>query len=188
MRRPVALLVAGLAFCGAGLLLAGCVPGEPVAQSTMPAKPIEVRPLKPLTEAAVLAYCPDLRAEHFDGFRSYAAVYICRSDDRRPSDGTTTYGPWQSVYRIVDPQDLLQLYALPNDTRIASDACPTGAADPLILWVHTGGIVQAIYAPVNGCGFARGEIVDAYQTARRQLLVEVDTGAPLDAHDTPAEH
>lgn len=184
MRRPVAIVVAGLT-----LALAGCFPvGDPVVESTFPADPLQHRPLVPITDEAVLEYCPDIPAEHFEGFTAHEVVYICRADEHRPSDGTSTYGPWQSVYRVAEPQSLLERYAFPNATRIVTGTCPQGDQDPLIVWVHSGGTVQAIYAPVNGCGYARGEMVDVYQKAERDLVLEVDTGGPVDAHDTPAEH
>lgn len=189
MRRPVAAVVTGLALCLTAAGLAGCFPiGEPVVEPTSPGEPLLTRPLVTITEDAVLAYCPDIPAEHFAGFTSYEAVYLCRADEHRPTDGTSTYGPWQSAYRIMDPRLLLERYASPDAPVIDQGACPQGFSDPLILWVHTGGEVHAIYAPVNGCGFPRGEMVDAYQTAERDLLVEVDTGGPADDHDTPAEH
>jgi hypothetical protein len=186
MRGPVAVAVAGFALCLLGATLAGCFPiGEPVAGPTSPAQPLTVHADPVLTDATVLGYCPDIPAEHFEGFTSYEAVYICRGDEHRATDGTSTYGPWETVYRVIDPRPMLELYALPDDTRIETD-CPAGSDDPLIIWVHAAGAVRAIYAPVNGCGFARGEMVDAYQKVDRELLVEVDTGGP-DAHDTPAE-
>ena len=77
-------------------------------------------------------------------------------------------------------------HKLPAPTADANT--PYALALLVIVWVHAAGTVEAIYAPVNGCGFARGEMVDAYQRAQRDLVLEVDTGAPLDAHDTPAEH
>ena len=42
--------------------------------------------------------------------------------------------------------------------------------------------------PVALAVAGRGEMVDAYQKAERELIVEVDTNGPLDEHDTPAEH
>jgi hypothetical protein len=188
MRGPVAVAVTGLVLCLSATALAGCVPGDPVSKSTSPAEPLERHTLVPITDETILGYCPDIPAEHFGGFTSYEVVYICRADEHRATDGTSTYGPWQSAYRVADPRLLLELYALPNADRIDTEACPTGAADPLIVWVHSGGKVHAIYAPVNGCGFARGEMVDVYQKAERDLVDEADTGEALDAHDTPAEH
>jgi hypothetical protein len=185
MRRLVAVLVAGVTVC----LLAGCFPvGDPVPEPVFPAGPVQREPLKPITEEAVLAFCPAMAAEHFGGFTSYESVYACRADDRRPSDGTTTYGPWQAVYRVTDPRPLLELYATPDETRIVTGRCPRSVPDPLILWVHSGGTVQAVYAPVDGCGVPQEEVATAYQTARRELLVEVETGGPVSARDTPAEH
>jgi hypothetical protein len=172
MRRPVAALVTGLVLC-----LAGCYPvGDPVVESTFAANPLELRPLVPITAEPVLEYCPDIPAEHFEGFAAHETVYICRADEHRATDGTSTYGPWQAVYRVTDPQTLLEGYALPDDTRIVT-GCPAGDQDPLIVWVHAGGTISAIYAPVNGCGYARGEMVDLYQHAERDLVVEVDSGA-----------
>jgi len=173
MRRPVAVVVAGLT-----LALAGCFPaGEPVVESTFPATPLLNRPLVPITADAVLEYCPDTPAEHFEGFTAYEGVYICRADEHHPTDGVSTYGPWQSAYRVLDPQELLERYSLPDETRIVTGTCPDGDQDPLIVWVHARGTVQAIYAPVNGCGYARGKMVDVYQNAERDLIVEVDGGA-----------
>ncbi|MEO8261226.1 MAG: hypothetical protein ABI566_01540 [Pseudolysinimonas sp.] len=184
MRRPVAVAVTGLALC----LLAGCFPvSDPVVEPTFPAEPLNRYPLTELTDPAVLEYCPAQPAEHFEGFTAHEVVYICRGDEHRATDGTSTYGPWETVYRVVDPTSILERYSLPNDTRIVL-ACPRGDLDPLIVWVHSGGAVTAVYAPVNGCGYARGEMVEAYQKAERELIVEVDTNGPVDEHDTPAEH
>lgn len=172
MLRPVAALVTGLVLC-----LAGCFPvGDPVVESTFPANPLQLQPLVPITAEPVLEYCPDIPAEHFGGFAAHEIVYICRADEHRATDGTSTYGPWQAVYRVNDPQALLEGYSLPDDTRIVT-GCPEGDQDPLIVWVHAGGTIRAIYAPVNGCGYARGEMVDLYQHAERDLVVEVDSGA-----------
>lgn len=186
MRSPVAFGT-GLALCL--IALAGCYPtGDPVVEPAFPAEPMLRHPLTPITDAAVLAYCPDIPAQHFEGFTAYEQVYICRADEHRPSDGTSTYGPWQSVYSVGDPRGLLGRYAAPNATRIVSGACGQVAPDPLIVWVHRAGEVVAVYAPVDGCGFPRTEVVSAYQDAERELLLEVDSGGPLDEHDTPAEH
>lgn len=183
MRSPVALAVTGLVVC----LLAGCAPDDPLVVPTDPATPLAVLPAQPLTDPRVLAYCPDIPAVHFTGFTAPEVVYICRADEHRATDGTSTYGPWQAVYRVTDPRKLLVAYARPNANEVDTE-CPIGTLDPLIVWVHAAGTIRAIYAPVNGCGFARGEMVDAYQKADRELVLEVDGGAPLDAHDTPAEH
>jgi hypothetical protein len=183
MRGPVALAVTGLALA----LLTGCVPGDPVPKPTFAAEPVRHEPVVPLSDDGVLAYCPAVPAEHFEGYTDIQSVYICRADEHRATDGVSTYGPWQSVYRVPDPQALLALYAGPSDTRVVT-GCPPGNPDPLIIWVHGAGTVRAVYAPVNGCGFPLGAVEDAYQKAERELVLEADTGAPLDAHDTPAEH
>ena len=82
-----------------------------------------------------------------------------------PSDGVTTYGSWQVAYRIADPHELLEVYAIPNDTRSVGP-CPDYLADPLILWVHAQGTVEAIYAPVDECGFPRDDAVDRVRHRR----------------------
>lgn len=186
--RRTAYVTASLLALALAAGLTGCWPTpDPVAEPTFPAEPQQLEPLTPITEPAVLAYCPAVNAVHYDGFAPYEFVYACRADDHRPSDGVTTYGPWEATYRIRDPQTLLAQYATPNGTRRAGP-CPARAADPLILWVHARGTVEAIYAPVDECGFPRDEIVTAYANSDRDLLLEFDSGAPLDAHDTPAEH
>jgi hypothetical protein len=187
MRRPVAIAASGLLVA---LVLSACVPGpEPAEKPTFPATPVSPGPLEPITAPEVLELCPDVTAEHLDGFAAPPqAVYACRADDRRPSDGTTTYGPWQSAYRILDPAALLRSYAVPNRQR-STGPCLEYLADPLILWVHAGGRIRAFYAPVDECGFPQEQAATAYQTARRLLIVEVETPAgPLDDRDTPAEH
>jgi hypothetical protein len=185
MRAPVAVAVAGLALC----LLAGCVaPDDPVERPTFPAQPISHHPLLPLTAPAVLEFCPTSDAEHLDGFAATPeAVYVCRASEHRATDGLSTYGPWETVYRVVEPRPLLALFVTPNETRNVGP-CPDVPTDPLILWVRAGGTTTPVYTPVDGCGLPQQSIADAYRGAKLDLIVEVDTGGPLDDHDTPAEH
>ena len=182
--------VAATCLLGAiALGLTGCWPSqEPVPEPSFPAVPEARHPLDPITQPEVLAYCPSMQATHYRRYvASYEFVYACRAGEHRPSDGVTTYGDWQVAYLIMNPQELLQVYATPNLTRQVGP-CPDYVADPLILWVHERGTVVAIYAPVDECGFPQDDAVTAYATAERHVLVEFDQGMPLDERDTPAEH
>jgi hypothetical protein len=187
--RRWATVAAASLLAMAGLGLSACWPApEPDREPSFPAEPQLRVPLDPITEPAVLEYCPAMAAVHFEGFVApYEFVYACRAGEHRASDGVTTYGAWEVAYRIADPHELLRVYAIPSDTRRVGP-CPTYLADPLILWVHAQGTVEAIYAPVDECGFPRDDASIAYATAERRVLVEVDQGAPLDERDTPAEH
>jgi hypothetical protein len=169
--------------------VSGCWPAEkPIVQPRFPAEPQAREPLDPITEPDVLEYCPAMPAVHYEGFVApYEFVFACRAGEHRPTDGVTSYGSWQVVYQIMNPHAVLEVYALPNDTR-SLGACPAYVADPLILWVYSAGTVEAIYAPVDGCGFPRADAVTAYATAERHVLVEFDQGVPVDERDTPAEH
>jgi hypothetical protein len=185
MRAPVTLTVAGVMMC----VLTGCfAPGDPVVQPTSPAQPISQHPLHPITTPEVLAYCPTSEAEHLSGFAATPdAVYICRAGEHRATDGVSTYGPWETVYQLEEPRPLLALFVTPNQTR-DDDPCPDLPTDPLVLWVRASGTTTPVYAPVDGCGQPQQRIADAYVEAKLDLIVEVDTGFPLDPNDTPAEH
>ncbi len=187
--RRWATVAAASLLALAGLGLSACWPAPlPVPEPSFPAEPQQRVPLHPITEPAVLDFCPAMEAVHFEGFVApYEFVYACRAGEHRASDGVTTYGAWEVAYRIADPHELLRVYAIPNDARSVGP-CPTYVADPLILWVHAKGTVEAIYAPVDECGFPRDDASIAYATAERRVLVEIDQGAPLDERDTPAEH
>jgi hypothetical protein len=187
--RRWATVAAASLLAMAGLGLTACWPGpEPEPEPSFTAEPQRRVPLDPITEPAVLEYCPAMEAVHFDGFDApYEFVYACRAGEHRASDGVTSYGAWEAAYRIADPHELLRVYAIPNDARRVGP-CPNYLADPLILWVHAQGSVEAIYAPVDECGFPRDDASIAYATADRRVLVEFDQGARLDERDTPAEH
>jgi hypothetical protein len=187
VRGPV-VLATGLLLALAGFLT-GCVAGgDRVELPTFPAVPGFHEPTYPLTQPTVLAYCPAMRAEHLVSFPAEPdAVYLCRAGEHRATDGTSTYGPWETVYRVADPVALLRRYSVPDATR-STGPCPQYLADPLILWVHVDGTVVAVYAPVDECGFPQEAAAAAYQIADREFVVEVDTGGPVDTHDTPAEH
>ncbi len=187
--RRWAIVAAASLLAMAALGLSACWPSPaPDPGPSFPAEPQQRLPLDPITEPAVLDFCPAMEAEHLDTFvGTYEFVYACRAGEHRATDGVTTYGSWEVAYRIADPHELLTVYAIPNDTRSVGP-CPTYLADPLILWVHGQGTIEAIYAPVDECGFPRDDAVTAYATADRRVLVEFDQGKPLDERDTPAEH
>ncbi len=186
-RRAIAATASLITIAGLGL--SACRPApDPEPESSFPADPQQRLPLDPITEPAVLEYCPAMEAVHFEGFVApYEFVYACRAGENRASDGVTTYGSWQVAYRIADPHELLEVYASPNATRRVGP-CPSYPADPLILWVHGHGTIEAVYAPVDECGFPSDDAVTAYANADRRVIVEFDQGAPLDERDTPAEH
>ncbi len=176
MRRlsPVvlALLVLGV--------LSGCFPLQPAVTSTPTglSTPRLTAPLVPLVVPAVLAYCPLGAAVHEDGYSHPGdEVFICRGDGRRDTDWVSTYGPWQTAYRVQNPSTLLSAYQV-RDAPISHAACTYEVQDPLIIWVHRTGVTTAYYAPVDGCGNPSPAARKAYDDATRITLVDVDTGAP----------
>jgi hypothetical protein len=160
--------------------VAGCVPttGRPHPTPTGLAHPDSVAPLVPLISAQVVEYCPVEDAAHYSGYPlPVDEVYICRGDGSKGTDGISTYGPWESAYRIMDPIALLTAYRKP-DAQANGRHCGPFPADPLIIWVHHAGVTKAYYAPVDRCGVPSASSAAAYQNAKRVLLVEVDRGVP----------
>jgi hypothetical protein len=184
MRRRSSVAVVALGAV-ALVVLTACVPVPPTPPPapTGLAKPQSVVPLVPLVSPRVLAYCPNEDAIHV---RSYLLavdeVYICRGGGTRGTDGVSTYGPWETAYRVEHPAQLLRAYTAP-DAHAGPKVCHQFPSDPLIIWVHHGGVTTAYYAPVDACGTPLRTAADAYRTAKKTLLVEVDRGAPTSQKD-----
>ncbi|MEP6843699.1 MAG: hypothetical protein ABJA11_09260 [Pseudolysinimonas sp.] len=163
--------------------LTACVPfgttPHPSPSPTGFAVPNAVAPLAPLVVPAVLASCPLEGPTHYDGYWiPVDEVYICRADTHHDTDGVSTYGPWETSYRIPHPEALLRAYRAPNARVIDPRLCPQAFADPLLVWVHHNGVTAAYYAPVDGCGDPSVAARNAYFTTTRITLVTVDRGAP----------
>jgi len=183
-RRALARLsVAAVACALAAAALSACVPlaatPQPTPSPTGFAVPNAVAPLSPLVVPAVLASCPLLAPQHYDGYWiPVDEVYICRADIHHDTDGVSTYGPWEMSYRIPHPEALLRAYRAPNARLAPAAQCPRDFQDPLLVWVHHNGVTSAYYAPVDGCGNPSRAARDAYDAAKRIALIAVDRGAP----------
>lgn len=154
--------------------LAGCAnPGEPGGEpDPLPrAEPVITQPLEPLTAPEVLEYCPQEDAVHFDGVvDTIDEVYSCSAEVS--GQGVRV----ERVERITEWRDeLLTLYSEPNEFATA-DACIQLVPDPLILWLHRGDEVTPVYAPVDECGFPNAIVLDAYETAEFETVLEVEVG------------
>jgi hypothetical protein len=182
-RRALARLSA-VAVCAAVTAgLSACVPSLatplPAPSPTGIAVPRAVAPLAPLVVPAILASCPLLSPEHYDGYWiPVDEVYICRADGHHDTDGVSTYGPWETSYRIRHPEALLRAYRAPNARSSDPLLCSHDFQDPLLVWVHHNGVTTAYYAPVDGCGNPAKAARDAYTSAGRDALITVDRGAP----------
>jgi hypothetical protein len=172
------------------LTLAACFPARP--SRTGLAQPDAVTPLPEITDPNIVAFCPPMVGAHLDGVVSPVdRVYVCRADVDLDTDGISTYGPWQIAYRIDHPEHLLAAYSVADAVARPSSECGARIVDPLIIWVDRGGAVSAYYAPVDGCGAPIPSAVNAYRTAARIAVADVDTGAPGYAPTpipTPKEH
>ena len=181
-RRALARLSVVAALAGVALVgLTGCVPPGPApsASPTGIATPDTIAPIAPLVVPAVLAYCPLVDAVHYTGYwLPVDEVYICRGDGHRDTDGVSSYGPWETAYRIPHPEALLTAYRAPNARVSTAVLCAHRSQDPLIVWVHHNGVTSAYYAPVDACGDPSAAASDAYSAAKRVQLVAVDRGAP----------
>jgi hypothetical protein len=172
------------------LALAGCVSlvatPEPAPSSTGFAVPNAVAPLAPLVVPAILASCPLVAPTHYDGYWiPVDEVYVCRADGRHDTDGVSTYGPWETSYRIPHPEALLSAYRAPNARSTDPLLCPHDFQDPLLVWVHHNGVTAAYYAPVDGCGNPSTAARDAYTAAKRDALIAVDRGTPPTSKKDP---
>ena len=183
-RRALARLSVAAVSCV--IVLAGvtaCVPLDatpvPSPSPTGFAVPNAVAPLAPLVVPAILASCPLVSPQHYDGYWiPVDEVYICRADGHHDTDGVSTYGPWETSYRIPHPAALLRAYRAPNARVEDPLNCPRDFQDPLLVWVHHDGVTTAYYAPVNGCGDPSRAAQDSYDNATRLPLITVDRGAP----------
>jgi hypothetical protein len=182
-RVSIVVALAGVALAiGTGLTACvSLVPAPmPTPSPTGIAVPKTVAPLAPLVVPAVLDRCPLVSPAHFSGYWiPVDEVYICRADGHHDTDGVSTYGPWETAYRIPHPEALLRAYRAPN-ARVTADPlqCPHADQDPLLVWVHHNGVTSAYYAPVDGCGDPSAAARDAYDAVERISLVTVDRGAP----------
>jgi len=163
--------------------LSGCVAVLPTPRPTPSptgfAVPKAAAPIAPLVVPAILASCPLVAPTHFEGYwLPVDEVYICRADGHHDTDGVSTYGPWETSYRIPHPAALLRAYRAPNARSSDPRSCPVDYPDPLLVWVHHNGVTAAYYAPVDGCGDPSTAARDAYYSAQRIPLIAVDRGAP----------
>jgi len=186
-RRPARRAAARLSVIAVGIALtaalSGCVPSlatpVPTPSPTGFAVPKAVAPDAPLVVPAILASCPLVAPTHFDGYwLPVDEVYICRADGHHDTDGVSTYGPWETSYRIPHPAALLRAYRAPNARLSDPRSCPIDFPDPLLVWVHHNGVTAAYYAPVDGCGDPSKAARNAYDSAERIPLITVDRGAP----------
>lgn len=175
-RRPTAVLGAALAVAVA-LALTACFPARPSDDGK--AIPDALTPLPELTDPQIVQYCPGYLPQHLGSRISpIDRVYVCRADVRIASDGATTFGPWQVVYRLPHPDRLVAAYARPDATARPPGACGSDIADPLVIWVYRAGAATPYRAPVDGCGAPTPAAAKAYRTADRVPIIGVDTGAP----------
>lgn len=190
MRKPLALVtiaVISLALVACGKAAPSKVSSGPSPKPTIsstpspppPAKeaqPSRTRPLVPLTDPDILAYCPDEPAVHFDGkTKEVAKATICTSVTS--ATGTTESASW--VNFGLDA--LLSAYGAEN-AKVTQEPCTRVAKDPLIVWLtDNAGKIYPVYAPVDRCGYPSAAAVDAYQAAGLQILYEAD----LDANGNP---
>ena len=196
MKRPTArraLIRPSVVAASFAVVIAGvtaCVPLDatpvPSPSPTGFAVPNAVAPLAPLVVPAILASCPLVSPEHYDGYWiPVDEVYICRADGHHDTDGVETYGPWETSYRIPHPQALLAAYRAPNARATDPLLCPHDFQDPLLVWVHHDGVTSAYYAPVDGCGDPSDAARDAYTAVKRDALIAVDRGAPETSKKDP---
>lgn len=192
MRKPLALVTIAalsivLSACG-GSGPAAVKPSQaprPAASATPSAtpsaklaQPSRTRPLVSFNDTAILAYCPDVPAVHFDGkAAAIEKATICTSVP-------TTSGTKESASWVNFGLDaLLSAYGEPNQP-ITREQCIRVAKDPLIVWLTTtDGTIYPVYAPVDACGYPSSAAIDAYQSAGLQILYEADfdaDGNPVD--------
>jgi hypothetical protein len=172
-RRPAAAILAVVV----ALALTACFPMR--ASEEGKAIPDALTPLPELTDPQIVQYCPGYLPQHLGGpISPIDRVYVCRADVRIASDGATTYGPWQVVYRLPHPDRLIAAYAGPDATARSRASCGAVIVDPLIIWVYRAGTPTPYRAPVDGCGAPTAAAAKAYRTADRDPVIGVDTGAP----------
>ncbi|MBC7724575.1 MAG: hypothetical protein H7146_07485 [Burkholderiaceae bacterium] len=170
------------------LLLGGCAtgtgggvaPGGPAeVGSPSPSASFSPKPIFPITDAAVLEYCPDVPSVHFDGDTSAVSeIYVCSATTIAHVDDTTGALPIvQRASRVVAGGDeLLAAYAVPDSADVA-EACPAMMADPLIIWLHRAAGTSAVYAPIGSCPFPTDAAVAAYNAVTLETVAEGRTAA-----------
>jgi hypothetical protein len=192
MRKPLALVT----IAALSIVLSACGGSSPTAvkpsQTPRPtasatpsatptaklAQPSRTRPLVSFTDPAILGYCPDEPAVHFDGkAAAIEKATICTSVPT--ASGTTESASW--VNFGLDA--LLSAYGEPNQP-ITREQCIRVATDPLIVWLTTTkGTIYPVYAPVDGCGYPSPGAIDAYKSTGLQILNE----AAFDSNGNPVE-
>jgi hypothetical protein len=173
-RRLAAVVLAA----AVALALTACFPPKPDDDDD--AIPDALTPLPELTDPQIVQYCPGYVPQHLGGpISPIDRVYVCRADVRIASDGATTFGPWQVVYRIPHPSRLIAAYGKPDALARPIGSCgPAQIADPLIIWVYRAGSPTPYRAPVDACGAPTAAAAKAYRTVDRVAVIGVDTGAP----------
>ena len=171
-------LAATVLVVAVALALTACFP-PPQGDDADRAIPDALTPLPELTDPQIVQYCPGYVPQHLGGpISPIDRVYACRADVRIASDGMTTFGPWQVVYRLPHPDRLVAAYGKPDAAARSHAACGSKIVDPLIVWVYRAGSATPYRAPVDGCGAPTAAAAKAYRTASRVAVVGVDTGAP----------
>jgi len=141
--------------------------------------PDALTPLPELTDPQIVQYCPGYVPQHLGGpISPIDRVYVCRADVRIASDGVSTFGPWQVVYRLRHPDALIAAYGRPDAIAKPRGSCGSVIADPLIIWVYRAGAALPYRAPVDACGAPTAAAAKAYRTASREAVIGVDTGSP----------
>lgn len=177
------------------MALVGCAQAAPAAggSPTPPAfaEPALKLPLMPITAPEVIAVCPQEEAVHLDADLAVEQVFVCTAnevlpiepgigDDQPLEDGSAEPASprlLQVASRVVSGQEeLLAAYAEPNDVR-TDGACIELAADPLIVWVVSGGVTTAVYAPVDECGFPQERASAAYSALGLDEVARSDAPA-----------
>jgi hypothetical protein len=178
-RAGAAATAAALLFALAACGLAGSPPTAAPSSSSPPLAVGGTRPLEPPTHPHALRYCPAVDAVHLEtGADAVDAVYTCTVEQVPPSQNGLER--WKQTVERIDPDAVAALladYAEP-DAVATGDSCAAVVMDPLVLWVHSGGLtggvgdeIVAIRAPVDGCGFPTDEATAAYQAAPRGVIL-----------------
>ncbi|WBU39003.1 hypothetical protein [Homoserinibacter sp. YIM 151385] len=180
--------VAGVATAAMALALAACTgapAGAPSPGSTPEQGPVssggDARPIVPLTDPAVLEYCPAVGAGPLDGpVDGVEAVYICAADPILQTGGGAER-PRETVDHVVDPAELLEVYGT-MDAEPTSGACTLELPDPLILWLDLGEEIVPVRAPHDACAKPTEAAQAAYENAERERVLET-TPEPSTAPD-----
>lgn len=172
-----------VAIAAAALLLTGCTaagvtdpggPGGDGASEPTPSPEYAAVPLVPLTHPDVLAYCPELPAEHL-AVAAAEVVDVLRCTTELGLDGAASI---ERVDRLAtDPAVLLEAYAADDAERPEDQVCTLDFADPLILWLTlANGETIAVRAPADQCGKPQQTAADALASAVFVRVLEQPMG------------